>query len=150
MTGFKKPLDNKTNTLSVLKARIVQQKKLLRLVQAALPPELAAQARHCLIKNTVLLIYCDSSAWAANLRFCSPLILQALKNIAPSVDKIEVRLISQVINTNQTQVIRQAKLPTASMIETLRKDSLAIADEELKNALLHLSATLAKKRAAIE
>jgi hypothetical protein len=55
-----------------------------------------------------------------------------------------------VINTNQNQVIRQAKLPTASMIETLRKDSLAIADEELKNALLHLSATLAKKRAAIE
>lgn len=144
MTTFKTPLAHNNNAMKLLRARIIEQKKLLRLVRSVLPENVARQTRHCLIKNNILLIYADSNVWASKLHFSGLLILNIIKTIAPQVEKVDIRLIAQVMSSANTAPSRKATLPSAKTIEAFRKDSSTVKDEQLKNALLSLSATLAR------
>ncbi|MFZ2727223.1 MAG: DciA family protein [Methylococcaceae bacterium] len=144
MNTFKEPLGHKNRTMSLLEGKIIEQKKLLRCVQSALPEGFAQQARHCVLKDELLLVYVDSSAWASKLRFLTHVILTAVSVLAPQVTKVDIRLMSQVMGVTTATPSRKANLPSINTIETLHKDSLAIKDEELKSALLSLSETLAR------
>lgn len=145
MHTFEKPLVNKNTTLAYFQGQIAEQKRLLNAVRHALPENLAAQVRHCVIKETVLVLYSDSCAWASLLRFYQPKIIDKLAAAVPFVIKeVQVKLLKEVTGILPVQTARKAKLPTLESIETLRKDSLTVQDEALQTALLKLTNTLTR------
>ncbi len=140
--AFKTSLSFPNRTMAYFYSQIEQQKQVLQYVQAVLPEPLAKQVRYCLIKEKNLLIYTDSAAWASQLRFYNNAILAA---IAPftrtSIESMQVKIIAE-----QTGLVlrshRKANLPSEEKIAVIRNDSLNITDDQLKLALLRLSATL--------
>lgn len=139
---FKLSLSFQNRTMAYLYSQIEQQQRILQHIRAVLPEALAKQARHCLIRDKKLLIYTDSAAWASQLRFYNSAILAA---IAP-LTRTPVEIMQIKIITGQTGLIlgpqRKAKIPSVEKIEIIRNDSLTVADNQLRLALLKLSATL--------
>lgn len=119
--------------------QLALQKKILHEVRALLPDTLAKQVCHCLISDDKLLIYTDSAVWATQLRFYQTKIQAAFQTLVSSV---HIRLTSDVNVMPATE--HKAKLPSLETIKDLEQDSLAIEDETLRQALLHLSETLAR------
>ena len=123
-------------------SQIEQQRRILQRIQAVLPEALAKQARHCLIRDKKLLIYTDSAAWASQLRFYNSAILAAIVPLTRTpVEILQIKIIA-----GQTGFIqgpkRKAKLPSVEKIENIRNHSLTVSDNQLRSALLKLSATL--------
>ncbi len=127
---------------SHLRHQITQQKQVLQAVQAVLPEHLAKQVRHCLIKEQKLLVYTDSAVWASQLRFYNAMMLTATEALTrETVVSVQIRITippSELIAHSE----RKARLPAPEKIAELQKDSLSIADDTLRLALLKLGATL--------
>jgi hypothetical protein len=146
MNTFKQPLKQTNHTLSLLQKQLLAQKRLLQCVRSALPEHLAQQVRHCLIRRNQLMIYTDSNAIAAIVRFYRAVILEKVETLrAQALNSMEVRPLVQAIGFSPNEQTRQANLPSEQTIDTFRKDSLAMQDEELKDALLSLSDTVKRK-----
>ncbi|MEI6706093.1 MAG: DciA family protein [Methylococcales bacterium] len=139
-TTSKSPLSFQNHTMAYFHGQIGQQKRLLLTIQKLLPFDLAEHIYCCLIKDKKLLLYTDSAAWASQLRFYNGVILAANE---PLVDTVQIKVMTQEVGF-VTQSERKARLPSSEKIAELQKDSLSIADEPLKAALLKLSATLAR------
>jgi hypothetical protein len=140
--SFKTSLTFQNRTLAYFYSQIEQQKRVLQRVQAVLPESLAKQVRYCLIKEKKLLLYTDSAAWASQLRFYSSAILAA---IAP-LTRTSLELMLVKIIAEQTGLVirplRKANIPSEEKIALIRNNGLTITDDQLKLALLKLSATL--------
>jgi hypothetical protein len=134
-------LSFKNQTLSSLQGEIARQKQLLRAVRAVLPAHLATELKHCLVKEDTLLVYTDAAVWASQLRFYQATILATPALLAEGVTSVQIRMITQQVGLVK-QSERKAKLPSAEKITQLYDASLHIADEQLRNSLLSLSATL--------
>ncbi len=139
-TTFKAPLSFQNQTMAYFYSQIEQQRQVLQCVKTVLPTDLADQVRYCLIKNKKLRIYTDSAVWASQLRFYHAVILAS---IAPLVETVQIKVITQQAGF-VVSVERETRLPCPEKIEQMRNDSLSIADESLKRALLKLSTTLAR------
>ena len=142
--SFKVSLSFKNRTMAYFYSQIEQQQRILQRVQAVLPDALAKQVRHCLIRDKKLLVYTDSPAWASQLRFYNSAILAAIVPLTRTpVEIMQIKIIG-----GQTGLIlgpgRKAKIPSVEKIELIRNDSLTVPDNQLKLALLKLSATLEK------
>ena len=142
--SFKVSLSFKNRTMAYFYSQIEQQQRILQRVQAVLPDTLAKQVRHCLIRDKKLLVYTDSPAWASQLRFYNSAILAAIVPLARTpVEIMQIKIIG-----GQSGLIlgpgRKAKIPSVEKIELIRNDSLTVSDNQLKLALLKLSATLEK------
>lgn len=116
--------------------RIAQQQQVLKTVQALLPESLAKQVRYCLVKDKKLLVYTDSAIWASQLRFYQVMMQAAVE----SAQTVQIKIIADPVRVPQTE--RKALLPSAEKIAQLHQDSLIIADESLRIAMLKLSTTL--------
>lgn len=132
-------------TMAYFYSQIDQQQRLLQRLRSVLPDTLAAQARHCLVRDQKLLVYTDSPVWATQLRFYQGVLLQAATTLLRSpIEQVHIKLISR-----QTGLVigvqRQAKIPSMASIMRIRNDSLTVADAELGQALHRLSATLEKR-----
>ncbi|MCX7067743.1 MAG: DciA family protein [Methylococcales bacterium] len=136
----KTPLSYQNQTMAYFHGQIGQQKRLLQAIQKLLPFDLANHVHCCLIKDKKLLLYTDSAAWASQLRFYNGVILAANELL---VDVVQIKVMTQEAGF-VTQSECKARLPSSEKIAELQKDSLNIADEPLKAALLKLSATLAR------
>jgi hypothetical protein len=139
----KTALSFKNQTMTSLHSQIARQKQLLREVRTVLPENLAKELKHCLIKDDTLLMYTDSAVWASQLRFYQNAILATTALLAEGVTKVQIKMITQQVGF-VTQSERKVKLPSAEQISKMQSDSLHIADEQLRNSLLSLSATLAR------
>jgi len=139
---FKASLSFQNRTMAYFYSQIEQQQLILHCIRAVLPESLAKQVRHCLIRDKKLLIYTDSATWASQLRFYNSAILAA---IAP-LTRTPVGIMQIKIIAGQTGLIpgtkRKAKIPSVEKIEIIRNDSLTVSDNQLRLALLKLSATL--------
>jgi hypothetical protein len=81
--------------------------------------------------------------WASQLRFYQATILATLALLVEGVTRMQIRIMTQQVGL-VTQSERKAKLPSAEKITQLHDASLHMVDEQLRNALLSLSATLAR------
>jgi hypothetical protein len=140
--SFKDSLSFQNRTMAYFYSQIEQQQRILQRIQAVLPEALANQARHCLIRDKKLLIYTNSAAWASQLRFYNSAILAAIMPLTRTpVEIMQIKII-----TGQTVLIlgskRKAKIPSVEKIEVIRSLSLTVSDNQLRLALLKLSATL--------
>jgi hypothetical protein len=141
-TPFKSALSFQTRTIAYFYSRIEQQRLTLQLIQTVLPEDLKYHARHCIISNKKLLIYTDSAAWASQLRFYNKAILAAIAPITKeTVEIMQIKLLTEQA-TADLKTGRKANLPSLEKINLIREHGLMISDEQLKRALLKLSATL--------
>jgi hypothetical protein len=141
-TSFKSALSFQTRRIDYFYSRIEQQKLILQQIQAILPDDLKYHARHCIISNKKLLIYTDSATWASQLRFYSKAILAAIAPVTNgTVEIMQLKLLTEQ-TTAKVKTDRKANFPSLEKIYHIRNQGLMISDDQLKRALLNLSATL--------
>ncbi len=139
--SFKLSLACENRTIAYFYSQLEQQKKLLHHLQAVLPEALAAQVRHCLVKDHKLLVYTDSAVWASQLRFYNKIILASVAPLSKqSVDTLQIKIMESL--TGGGRPSRKANIPSASTIAVIRTSGLTVSDNQLKQAMLKLSATL--------
>lgn len=131
-------LQHPAGPLNGLLGRVGLLRRLTAAIRDALPPPLA---RHCLAANLdgdTLVLSCDSTAWAAKLRYQLPQLLQALQGRTnlPAIRQIRVRV----------QPRREPVRPAVQRRATLSEHSAAVitsvadatTDPALKAALRRL------------
>lgn len=143
-TPFKAALSFPNRTIAHLYSQIEQQKQILRRIHDVLPATIAQHVMHCVVNGKKLLVYTDTAAWASQLRFYNSAILTAIAPVtreSVSIMQIKVR-----VETRQAESLpgRTPVIPSAEKIELIRNHGLSVSDQQLKLALLRLSATLAK------
>jgi hypothetical protein len=131
--------DNKT--IKFMCGQIAQQKQVLRCVRAVLPSALAEQVQHCLIREPKLVVYTNSAAWASQLRFQQQAMLDAIVPLNMAVTQVHIKVLTEPLGVIH-EPTGQVSLPSLTTIANMRKDGLARPDDEVKQALLSLSATL--------
>jgi len=142
--SFKAALLFPNRIIAHLHSQIEQQQQVLERVCTILPATLAAHALHCVINGKKLFIYTDAATWASQLRFYNSAILAAIAPVTrESISIMQIKVISELASTN-AQPTRKPLIPSAEKIEFIRNHSLTVQDEQLKLALLKLSATLAR------
>ena len=142
---FKTSLSFNNRTITYLCSQIEQQKHILKRIQAVLPEALAKQVRHCLIKDKKLLIYTDSANWASQLRFYNKIILASIAQLTKEpVEIMQIRMLTIPTGLNRPGESK-ANIPSGETIDIIRNQSLSVSDNQLKAALLKLSATLKRR-----
>ena len=154
-TSFKAALSFSNRTIAHFYSRIEQQKLALQRIHGVLPATIARHALHCVINGKKLLVYTDTAAWASQLRFYNSAILAAIAPVtreSVSIMQIKIRIETSptghrrgaLAGAEASVTGRKPIIPSAEKIELIYKHSLTMADEQLKQALLRLSTTLAK------
>ncbi len=124
---------------------ILEQQKLIEIVRIGLPTHLAGHVQHCVESGPSLIVYCDSAAWASQLRFCTKAILEQLRTAGRSrITKIQVRLVPQEIGSAASK--RSPRLPSAAAIESICGNLADGSDsDELAAAMARLRVTLRRR-----
>jgi hypothetical protein len=142
---FKNALNFSNRTTAQFQSTIEKHQNFLQLIRSSLPGSLANQAKDCVVKDTKLLIYTDSAAWASQLRFYSQAIRTEVNSKCnQNIDKIQLKVLDP--ETDNYQSKPTLNIPSLENIELIRSNQLDAPDSELKRALLNLSQTLKKLR----
>jgi hypothetical protein len=142
--AFKLAHSFQNRALDMFQIRLAQQQSLLQAIRRRLPPSLADHVLHCVIGEKKLLLYTDSAVWASQLRFLKPEILQSARDAhGGTIDKLQIRILADQISASR-QPGRKANLPPSEKITLLSDQAKGMEDSQLRQALLRLSATLAK------
>ena len=140
---FKSTLDFETRQLSACMAIIAEQKRLLNLVKAALPTEIAAHVVHCLQSGSRLIIYAETANWTSQIRFYHDSILNKIANAGQKkIGSLQVRICPQVMDR---QSKRSPYLPSAENIDLIASYGKNLQTDELSRALSKLGRTLHKR-----
>jgi len=132
-------LQHHSGPLNVLLSRVGLLRRITAAVRDALP---ASVANHCLAANIdgdTLVVGCDSSAWAAKLRYHIPQLLERLKarTDLPALSQIRVRVQPLHEERARTEYRRFYMSEHSAALITSIADNTA--DPELKAALHRLS-----------
>jgi hypothetical protein len=142
-TYFKAALSYPNRSIAHFYSQIEQQKLVLQCIHGVLPSAIAQHTLHCVVNGKKLLVYTDTAAWASQLRFYNSVILAAIAPITrESVSIMQIKIAGKILQA--TPPGRKPNIPSAENIDFIRNHSLTVSDEQLKGALLKLSATLAK------
>ena len=136
--SFKLANTYKNPMIAAYQGKIRQQTEFLQLIKATLPDFLAEHLLNCVISGKKCLLYTNTEEWAAPLRHHLPIILHTVQARLPTIDLIQVRLLSEP----PAQAIEKAKPPSKENIELIKDNLQSMQDDELKQALLRLSRTL--------
>jgi hypothetical protein len=141
-SSFKTAFSFQNRLLNQFDGQIRQQKLLLESVRKVLPNPLASHVQHALLTGKKLLIYTESSAWAAQLRFCEKAILAALASSPNNtVTHVQIKLAIDSIGASVNQK-QTANIPTPENVETLRSLCQHVSDPDLTISLMKLTTTL--------
>jgi len=155
-TPFKAALSFPNGTIAYYCSQIEQQKQVLQRIHEVLPKAIAEHALHCVVNGKKLLIYTDTAAWASQLRFYNRAILTAIAPVTrESVSIMQIKVRAETSSTGRRQEAgdddlqtrplgKKPNIPSPEKIAFIHSHSLTVSDEQLKTALLKLSATLAK------
>jgi hypothetical protein len=125
--------------LNALLGQVQRLRRLTGVLRRALPEPLAA---HCVAANLdgdTLVVGCDSSAWAAKLRYHLPTLLARLQDLpeTPALSHIRIR-VQPLREPPRRAAPRRARLSVHNA-ELLAAMADGTADPALKAALLRLS-----------
>ena len=137
-----KPVISFPNRVSAkLFSQIEKHRKILPLIQAAVPDNLADQVLDCAVNDRKLLIFISSANWASQLRFYSQSILNAVNSgTTGSIDKVQMRIVS--MESTKPPLKKMPEVPSKENIELIRSVGKSAPEGDLKRALLSLSDTL--------
>lgn len=119
-------------------ARVDTQSKLLALVRAALPAELARQCLGATLAQDRLTVVAPSPVWASRLRYSFPLIQARLGESDVVVERLLVRISPQ--RSAKTREMPKPKAISDSSATLLRQTAETVDDVELAAALRRLAA----------
>jgi hypothetical protein len=143
-TPFKAALSFPNRTIAYFYSRIEQQNQVLHRIHEVLPAVIAKHAIHCVINGKKLLIYTDTAAWASQLRFYNSAILAAIAPVTrESVSIMQIKVRAESFSA-LAKPERKPIIPSADKITLIHEQGLSVSDEQLKQSLLKLSATLTK------
>ena len=122
--------------LEVLRKELGRQSRALAEVRGYLPAELAGHLSAVRINPPELLLYTDSSAWAARLRFHAPKLLATLRRAMPSLASVKVKIVQA-----ERAMRRGGPGPALSSkaASAIREAGESIDDPALREALLRLA-----------
>jgi hypothetical protein len=141
---FKAALSFPNRTIAFFYSQIELQKRVLLRIHEVLPAAIAKHALHCVINGKKLLVYTDTAAWASQLRFYNSAILAAIAPVTrESVSIMQIKVRSETLSATSLPS-RKPMIPSADKIALIHEQSLTVSDEQLKQSLLRLSATLKK------
>ncbi len=139
---FKAPLNFQNSVLSGLLGQINAHKKVLEIVRKSLPSALSGHVAYAFVIDRRLLVYADSAAWAAQLRFYNQEIRKEVGVFyGKPLETLHIKLIDSVLKKPPAK----PKIPSLAVVETIENDSLEISDPQLKAALQSLSVGLRRK-----
>ena len=143
--AFKNALGFSNRTTVQFQLTIEKHQKILQVIRLSLPETLANEARDCVIKDTKLLIFTASAAWASQLRFYSQAIRTAVNSKCnENIDNIQLKVLEAKADTNLSKP--DLTIPSLENIELIQGNQLDAPDSDLKRSLLNLSQTLKKLR----
>ena len=139
-TTFKAVLSYHNRASAVLLKQLVIHQKILALVHATLPKNLAKQATDCMLKGRKLVIYTNSAAWASQLRFYSPALLPIINaQTSESIELIQFRILQPDTSIHVQKKLRAALLPSANNVSLIHKNIINTPDSKLKESLFRLN-----------
>jgi hypothetical protein len=145
-SSFKPALLFPSQAINHFESQIEQQKTLLQILRSGLPETLANHVQHTLLNGNKLLIFTDSAAWAAQLRFHEKAILAGISALSKNTDiVVQIKLVIERVGPSLTQE-ETTRFPTQEKVEAMRNYCLAIPNNELTTALLKFIETLERLR----
>ena len=143
--AFKNALYYSNRTTAQFQLKIEKHQRVLLAIRSSLPKLLATEAKDCVVKDTKLLVFTTSAAWASQLRFYSQAIRTTVNvKCSENIDKIQLKILDIKVEIDQSK--RELLIPSPENIELLRNNQLDAPESDLKRALLNLSQTLKKLR----
>jgi hypothetical protein len=123
--------------------RIENHRRLLAAIRHLLPPPLAAHCRDCVAGDDTLMLYAESAAWASQLRFYLPRIIEELaKEGHGRYRQGKVRTLALALVAPHAAPPRPAPIrPLPATIAALEAAARA-SEGEIGTALARLCATL--------
>jgi hypothetical protein len=147
---FKAALLFQNRIIAFFYSQIEQQKRVLQRIHTVIPAILAQHTLYCVVNGKKLLIYTDTAAWASQLRFYNNAILAAIAPVTrDSVSIMQVKVRLEILPVT-FQPGRMPNIPSAEKIAYIQNHSLTVADEQLKQSLQRLAATLEKQSALLQ
>jgi hypothetical protein len=129
--------------ISDFRAELERQARLLRTVRRCLPGDLPERCRHCAVEEDRLLIYTDAPAFAYQLRFYGPQLLEKVAEATGEVFKeVQVRNLMLVGAVQSFEKPRVFTPPGLSVAQHIRETAENSPHEEIREALLRLSRTM--------
>ena len=124
--------------------KLEQHRSLIREIKPLLPHFLRQHVMGCATKDRRLLIFTTSSAWASQLRFYSPSLLQTLnKQFNLEIELLQIQILPPKKPHTATRNIHH--IPSKQTLEHLKRYSIALNDSELKQSLMRLTQSLEKR-----
>ncbi len=121
-----------------LLARSARQNSLLQQIRALLPKPLDAHCLAAVSRDSALVLYADSSAWASRLRFFSRNLIRELQQRGHSgIESIAIRVF--IPDHARKQKLRSKTLLSKENARLLRQTAESIGDPALGSALIRLS-----------
>lgn len=110
-----------------------------RTLRGCIPAPLNQHCQVANLRDNILILHADSSAWALKLRYSSRMLMQQLRQRGvPALSTIEVKVRPQNAVINRPEKIRRAYMSnkTAQLLDSIAHD---IEDNHLKVALQRLA-----------
>lgn len=110
-----------------------------RTLRGCIPAPLSQHCQVANLRDNILVLHADSSAWALKLRYSSRALLQQLRQRGvPGLSAVEVKVRPHNAVINRPEKIRHAHMSgkTAQLLDSIADD---ISDSRLKAALQHLA-----------
>lgn len=130
--------------LTICRAIIDEQRRVLAMVKSVLPPEIAAHVRYGVVSSSRLLLYTESASWASQIRFFNEAILNKLQASGQiNIKKLQLRVIPALEVVSPAK--RKPRLPSADTVGVIAAQVDEESGDELDKALSRLGKTLAKR-----
>jgi hypothetical protein len=127
---------------SKLLLRIAKHQKLLEHIKAALPPPLDSHCLDCCINDkSCLLVFCENSAWAFNLRFYAEHMLTSARNQGERINSVQIRVISPILGQSP-QKARPQHFRHQAAATAISDVAATMMQDDLGKSLDRLAATL--------
>jgi hypothetical protein len=134
-----KILQQRSDHLSVLLSQVRLLRQITTVIRNDLPEPLSLHCHAANIDGDTIIIGCDSSAWAAKLRYQLPHVLNRLKDHRDLPIFRQVRVRVQPLDEDKPRTQNRSLSITEHTAALIASIAQGTADPELKAALLRLS-----------
>ena len=124
--------------LNTIQQRAAGIDRLAHQVRACIPSSLRPHCTGVSLQGDCLVIFTDSPAWSARLRYLAPELLQELGQPGNSLRNVRIRVLPPAAVETPAAAPRKAHMSQAGA-ETLERTARSIGDAPLSAAFLRLS-----------
>ncbi|MBL4743629.1 MAG: DUF721 domain-containing protein [Cycloclasticus sp.] len=135
--------NNASNGLQRIQQNLVQQRRLLNIVQSCLSEELATHCLHVTLHKNKVTLFTNSSIWASKLTYMRPVILKTLSDqFSDTVHALKVKVL---INQTATHLKKPKKLSNKAL-NILSNSNSSAPNDKLSTSMSKLITTLKKNK----